>query len=314
MRNFDIVSFGEILIDFTSIKSNTDKKVFEQNPGGAPANVLVAATKLGACTAFIGKAGNDMHGIFLKDTLIKENINIDNFILDNEFFTTLAFVDLDMNNERTFSFARKPGADTQMRIDELNEDIIINSKMFHVGSLSLTNNPSRETTLYAIDLARNNNVLISYDPNYRESLWSNKEEAIKQMKSITPDIFKISDEEIELITGENNYVEAAQVLLKRGSSIVVVTLGADGCYILSNKGAVLVPGYKTVITDTTGAGDSFYGAFLSRLCKQENLNDISIDELKEYGKFSNATASICVEQTGAIPAMPSLEQVLNRIK
>ncbi len=315
MKKFDIVSFGEILIDFTVIENDTsNKKLFEQNPGGAPANVLVAATKLGMTTAFIGKAGNDNHGIFLKETLVNQNVNSDNFILDDNYFTTLAFVDLDKNNERTFSFARKPGADTQMNISELDEDIIKNAKIFHVGSLSLTHNPSRETTHYAIDIARKNNSFISYDPNYRETLWADKDEAIFHMKSINSDIIKMSEEEIELLTDKSSYEEAAVVMLEKGCKVVVITLGAKGCFICTNNGSVLVPGYKSNIVDTTGAGDSFFGAFLSKLVLHDKLEDISLEKLKEYGVFANATASLCVQSTGAIPAMPSLDEVLKIIK
>lgn len=315
MKKFDIVAFGEILIDFTCIdKYNHDKKIFEQNPGGAPANVLVAATNLGATTSFIGKVGNDMHGIFLRDTLIKYKVDTTNLVLDSNSFTTLAFVDLNKDNERTFSFARKPGADTQMNINEFDEEIIINSKIFHVGSLSLTDNPSREATHYAIDLARKNNVIISYDPNYRASLWSSEQDAIFHMSSITPDLIKISEEEIPLLTKESNYESAASLLYSRGIKIVVVTLSDKGCYILSSKGSVLVSGYKTTINDTTGAGDSFWGAFLSKVVQHSSLDDITLEEFKKYGMFANATASLCVEKTGAIPAMPSLNDVLDRLK
>lgn len=314
MNNIDITALGEILIDFTYINSTNDKKLFEQNPGGAPANVLVAATKLGAKTSFIGKAGNDMHGVFLKKTLENQSVDTSNFILDDEYFTTLAFVDFDEFNERSFSFARKPGADTQLRIEELDENMIKNSKVLHVGSLSLTDNPSRETTHFAIDIARRNNVIISYDPNYRASLWVSEEVAKVHMKSIIPDLIKISEEEISLLTDETTYEEAACTLFNRGIKIVVVTLGEKGCYILSSKGCVLVPGYKCSIVDTTGAGDSFWGAFLSKIVTNNNIEEISIEDLKSYGDFANATASLCVEQTGAIPAMPSLDDVIKRMK
>lgn len=315
MRKFDITSFGEILIDFTYVKySISGKKLFEQNPGGAPANVLVSATKLGATTAFIGKAGNDMHGEFLRDTLLNENINIDNFILDDDYFTTLAFVDLNENNERSFSFARKPGADTQMKMEDLNVEIIKSSKIFHVGSLSLTDDPSRETTHYAIKVARSNGVIVSYDPNYRASLWESEEDAVKHMNSIIPDVMKISDEETFLLTSESNCEDATKKLLERGVKVVVVTLGEEGCFILSNKGGIHVNGYRSNVIDTTGAGDSFWGAFLSKLVQHDSLDEISLEQFAEYGLFANATASLCVEKTGAIPAMPLLDSVLNRMK
>ncbi len=310
-KKFNITALGEILIDFTVLDTNSSAKLFQQNPGGAPANVLVAATKLGCSTAFIGKAGNDMHGLFLKDVLIKEKINTSNFLLDDNVFTTLAFVDIDSNKERTFSFARKPGADTLLSINEVDLNIIKNSNVLHVGSLSLTHEPVRTTTHEVIKYAKENNIIVSYDPNYRASLWSSVEDAIYHMRSITPDIMKISDEETLLLTGVSNYEEAAIVLFNRGIKIVVVTLGDKGSYVYNKEGGKLIPSFKSNLVDTTGAGDAFWGAFLSKV---NNNLDVSLEVLSDYALFANATASLCVEQIGAIPAMPSIDDVLNRIK
>lgn len=203
MKDFYITALGEILIDFTFAgKSENGATLFEQNPGGAPANVLAAVQKLGGKSAFIGKIGNDMHGRFLAETLKNANINTDGLIIDNNYFTTLAFVNLTPNGERSFSFARKPGADTQLCKEELKYDTIKNSSVFHVGSLSLTDEPARCATLAALEFAKANSVTISYDPNYRAALWKDKETAICRMKSILcyVDIIKISDEEITLLT------------------------------------------------------------------------------------------------------------------
>ncbi len=309
---YSITALGEILIDFTLVGNDGQNKVFQQNPGGAPANVLVAATKLGATTAFLGKAGTDMHGLFLKRTLISNHVNTDGFILDKDVFTTLAFVDIDENKERSFSFARKPGADTQLHVNELSVNTIKDSKMLHVGSLSLTHEPVRSTTHYAIEIARENNVIVSYDPNYRASLWESEELAKKHMKSIIPDIMKLSDEETLLLTNEHDYEEASKILLKRGIKVVVVTLGPNGCYVSNKEGGIVVPGFKSNVVDTTGAGDAFWGAFLHKIT--ENSIDDSLEKLTEYAKFANATASLCVEKLGAIPAMPALEEVMNRLK
>ena len=204
---YDITTFGEILIDFTWQGVNEEgQAVFAQNPGGAPANVAVAAAKLGARTAFLGKAGKDMHGEFLKEVLKKENVETDGMILDEKFFTTLAFVKTAENGERSFSFARKPGADTRIEKEEIHTVILDQTKIFHAGSLSLTDQPARDTTFYAVKRAKKNGSMISYDPNYRASLWKNEETAKEQMRSLIPyvDIMKISDEETELLTGKKN--------------------------------------------------------------------------------------------------------------
>ena len=199
LKTFDIASFGELLIDFTfqGISPN-GQRLFAQNPGGAPANVLVSAQRLGARCAFLGKVGNDMHGCFLKQTLEQEKIDTKGLILDDRYFTTLAFVNINENGERSFSFARKPGADTQMQQQDINLDILKDTRIFHVGSLSLTDEPSRATTFYAVKYAKENGSLISYDPNYRAALWENEEIAQIRMRSLIPyaDVMKISDEEI----------------------------------------------------------------------------------------------------------------------
>ncbi len=313
--SYEIASFGEVLIDFTYLgDSPSGQKLFAQNPGGAPANVLVCASKLGAKTAFLGKAGADMHGAFLRKTLADENVNTDGFLLDDAYFTTLAFVDLNENGERTFSFARKPGADTQMTAQEMNLDVITNSKIFHVGSLSLTHEPSRSATFYAIEQARAAGRIVSYDPNYRASLWESEHAATVQMQRIVPDIMKISDEETALLTPHKGHEEAAKALFARGVKVVVVTLGGDGCYVYTKEGGKQVAGFKSNVVDTTGAGDAFWGAFLHQIaCASTALDSLSLAQVAEYARFANAVASLCVEKNGAIPAMPSLQDVEMRL-
>lgn len=316
MKKFDISAFGEVLIDFTNVgTSENGQKLFAQNPGGAPANVLVCANKLGRTTSFIGKAGADMHGEFLKETLKQENVNTDGFILDENFFTTLAFVDLNEHGERNFSFARKPGADTQMKCDDLKLDIIQNSKIFHVGSLSLTHEPSRSATIFAIEKAKEAGVIISYDPNYRASLWTDVQSAKDQMTRIVPDIMKISDEETDLLTNNKDFEPSAKELFERGAKIVVVTLGGDGCYVYTKEGGRKIDGFKSNVVDTTGAGDAFWGGFLTKIAEcGKTPTDITLDEVENFAKFANAVASLCVEGSGAIPSMPTTEMVLARLK
>ncbi len=314
---FDITAFGEILIDFTWQGVNEDgQTVFAQNPGGAPANVAVAAARLGSRTAFIGKAGTDMHGTFLKSVLEKENVGTEGMILDENYFTTLAFVNVDEKGERTFSFARKPGADTRIEKEEIDGDILNQTHIFHVGSLSLTEQPARDTTHYAIQRAKEKGSIISYDPNYRASLWKDEVRAKEQMRSLIPcvDIMKLSDEETGLLTDRENPEEAAKFLFREGVQIVAVTLGSEGAYVYCKEGGAYVPGFASNAADTNGAGDSFWGGFLYCMSKDGRRPEaIRMDELKKYVRFGNAVASLCVEKKGAIPAMPTLAQVEERL-
>lgn len=316
-KDFYITALGEILIDFTFAgKSENGATLFEQNPGGAVANVLAAVQKLGGKSAFIGKVGNDMHGKFLVETLNKASINTDGLIIDDNYFTTLAFVNLDPEGERSFSFARKPGADTQLCEHELKYDLIKNSTVFHVGSLSLTDEPARTATLSALEYAKENSVIISYDPNYRAPLWKDKESAIAGMKSILHyvDIIKISDEEITLLTDANDYKGATEELLDLGISCVIVTLGSKGAYVATRASSVLSPSVETKVVDTTGAGDSFMGGFLYKMISNNKTPDtLTKSDIEEYAKFANTVASICVSKRGALNAMPTLDDVLKQI-
>ena len=312
-KEVDIVALGELLIDFTEAgKSSSGKKLFEQNPGGAPANLLTVAAHMGYQTEFIGKVGADMHGDFLKKTLEEEGIGTRYLIQDESFFTTLAFVEIAENGERHFSFSRKPGADTQLRAEELNQQLLENCKIFHFGALSLTNEPSRTATIEAVKGAKAAGVLISYDPNYRESLWFDKQTAVSQMKSMIPyaDIMKVSDEELVLLTGIEDYNKAVTQLLELGPKLVAVTLGSDGVLLAREYKRERVEGFKVNAIDTTGAGDSFWGGFLSEYLKQEkSLKEFTWEEIKNCAVYGNATAALCVQRRGGIPAIPKKKEV-----
>ncbi len=312
-KEVDIVALGELLIDFTEAgKSSSGKKLFEQNPGGAPANLLTVAAHMGYQTEFIGKVGADMHGDFLKKTLEEEGIGTRYLIQDESFFTTLAFVEIAENGERHFSFSRKPGADTQLRAEELNQQLLENCKIFHFGALSLTNEPSRTATIEAVKGAKAAGVLISYDPNYRESLWFDKQTAVSQMKSMIPyaDIMKVSDEELVLLTGVEDYNKAVTQLLELGPKLVAVTLGSDGVLLARENKREKVEGFKVNAIDTTGAGDSFWGGFLSEYLKQEkSLEEFTWEEIKNCAVYGNATAALCVQRRGGIPAIPKKKEV-----
>ena len=317
-KEVDIVALGELLIDFTEAGYGASgMKLFEQNPGGAPANLLTVVSHMGFETSFIGKVGNDMHGLFLKRTLEQEGIGTDSLIVDDSVFTTLAFVEIDKNGERNFSFARKPGADTQLKAEELNQELLKNCKIFHFGSLSLTDDPAKKATQEAVRIAGDAGAVISYDPNYRASLWPDPAAAVAAMKSMLPmvDVLKVSDEESLLLTGESDYESAADVLLSMGPQLVAITLGADGVLIATKEDKKVVSGYQVDTVDTTGAGDSFWGGFLSGfLTLNKNLDELSWDEICACAQQGNAVAALCVQKRGGIPAIPAKEEVEKLLK
>lgn len=314
---YDVTALGEILIDFTPCgTSEAGQKLFEQNPGGAPANVLACLSKCGRKTAFIGKVGKDMHGAFLKSVLEENRISTEGLAEGEDVFTTLAFVALSDTGERSFSFARKPGADTCLTREEVKEELIKNSKIFHIGSLSLTAEPVRGTTFAALETAKKAGCIISYDPNYRAPLWESREAAIEGMRSVIPyvDVMKISDEETALLTDISEPEGAARKLVDLGVPVVAVTLGSKGALVCTREGAATVSGYKANMVDTTGAGDSFWGGFLHKLIESEKKPcEVTLKEAADFAKFGNAVASLCVERRGAIPAMPSIEEIRERL-
>lgn len=310
MKQTDVTAFGEILIDFThSGTADNGAVLFARHPGGAPGNVAVQVARLGGTAAFLGKAGNDMHGQFLSDTLKAEGVNTSGLLLDDRHFTTLAFVSVDDTGERTFSFARKPGADTQLSADELNRAQIRDAKIFHVGSLSLTHEPARTATLEGIREAKTAGALVSYDPNYRASLWNSRQEAMDAMRSLVPfaDLMKISDEETELLTGKADPEEA---LLDAGVKFAAITLGANGAMAGTSAGIVKVPGIPSQIADTNGVGDSFWGAVLWQFATRDlNPEGLDPETVRELLGVANAAAALTVRKPGAIPAMPDREAV-----
>ena len=307
-----ITTIGEILIDMT--QSGLDENGvyhFAANPGGAPANVAVAAAKLGVETAFIGCVGRDTFGNILRDTLQKHGVDISGLQVTEETSTTLAIVTVDEKGERSFSFCRKPGADTRMDVQKALEDVR-GAGILHFGSVSLTDPICRDTVVKTVQRARQAGTLITYDPNYRASLWQGEDAAILQMRAVLPlcDIVKISDQETTLLTGKEDPHEAAKALLELGVRLAVVTLGAEGALWRSGDMEGTVPGFKVKVADTNGAGDTFFGAFLSRIARRGGLENLTADELNEYVRFANRAASLTTSRPGAIPAMPTLDEVL----
>ncbi len=313
-KKYDVVALGEILIDFTFAGTNADgKKVYEENPGGAPANCVCAAAKLGGRGAFIGMTGRDSFGTDIRAVLDGLGVDISGMRFCDSQHTTLAFVSLAENGERTFSFCRNPGADTQMAPSDLDADMLAQARVLQVGSLSLTDEPSRSTTLTAIGMVRKAGGLVSYDPNYRAKLWHGRADAIPLMRSILPlaDSVKVSEEELALLFGEGlSYGDGARRILALGPSLVLITLGSKGVYYAAKQGfsgQLGVPEVK--VADTTGAGDSFTGGLLYRLTRRECPLAFTKEELEADIAFANAVASLCVMKRGAIPALPDLAQV-----
>ena len=313
-KKYDVIALGELLIDFTeSGVSKNGMKLFEQNPGGAPANLLTAVSHMGHKTAMIGKIGSDMHGSFLKKTLEQEGICTDYIMEDDSVFTTLAFVAINEKGERRFSFARKPGADTCLSASELNHQVIQDCRIFHFGSLSLTDEPARAATIQAVKIAKEAGALISFDPNYRASLWRNERDAVEAVQSVLPyaDMLKISDEESVLLTGKMECQQAADNLLKKGPNLVAITLGSQGVYLANRERHEQIPGFPAEVVDTTGAGDSFWGGFLSKYLEHPmDMQAMSWDNWRACAMFGNATASLCVRKRGGIPAVPMKSEVV----
>lgn len=313
MKKYDVSALGEILIDFTYSGVGTDgQTLFAQNPGGAPANVLAAIQKLGGKTAFIGKVGDDMHGRFLKETLDNIGVFSKGLVLDKNVFTTLAFVNLSPDGERSFSFARKPGADTMLESSEVDYNLIGQSKILHIGSLSLTDEPSRGATISAVKYAKENGITVSYDPNYRKMLWKDEKTAKDMMRSVLEyvDIIKISDEETKLLTDKEKAEDAADELVKKGISCCIVTLGKDGAYIKTKDSFVKISAMGDKVVDTTGAGDSFMGGFLYMMTSEnKEPKNLTFEDIKKYGEFASKVAGYCVSKKGAINAMPTLDQI-----
>ena len=310
----DIITLGELLIDLT--QNGTDENgcgKFTAYPGGAPANVAVAAARLGAKAGFIGKVGSDAFGRSLAETLRKENVDASALFMSDSVPTTLAIVSVDDTGERDFSFYRNPGADTQLTEEEAVRAVKQNeyAKILHIGSLSMTTSPSREACMKAVEFAKKKGMLISYDPNYRAALWDSEERATEMMKKLLPlaDILKVSDEEMVMLTGTTDFAEGSKKLADLGIKLVMVTLGADGVFVRKGDDSAAVPGISVKVADTNGAGDTFLGAMLMQIAEKGSVDGIGWDELLEMVNFANRAASITCTRHGAIPAMPMIDEM-----
>lgn len=317
-KKFDVTALGELLIDFTENgHSDQGNILFEANPGGAPCNVLAMLTKLGKKTSFIGKVGKDQFGSRLKDTLEEVGIDTQSLRMDKKIHTTLAFVHTFEDGDRDFSFYRNPGADMMLTKDEVPMDVIAGSRIFHFGTLSSTHPGVREATRCALDKARAEGIMISFDPNLREPLWESLEDARREIAYGLGfcDILKISDNEMEFMTGTTDYTKGVQILRETYQiPLILVTLGKEGSRAYYKDWMVeAAPFIQENTIETTGAGDTFCASILDYVL-EHGLEDLSQDQLKEMLTFANAAASLITTRKGALRVMPSKEEVLGFIQ
>lgn len=308
---YDIVALGELLIDFTTIRADSDGyPTMAAHPGGAPANFLAAIAKFGGKAAMLGKVGTDTFGKLLTSTLREVGIETKGIVASDDFFTTLAFVTLDANGDREFAFARKPGADTQLRFDELELSLLDETRVFHFGTLSLTGEPSRTTTYRAVEYAREHGKLITFDPNLRKPLWRELDEAKQQMLwgLAHADVVKISDEEVEFLFGLG-VQEGAQYILERFPvKLVFVTCGPDGCWFQNKNASGHVDSLRNIqVVDTTGAGDIFGGSAVWKLLQTGKAPE-ALDEaaLREIVSFACTAAGLSTTKPGGISSVPDM--------
>lgn len=309
----DITAVGEILIDLTQTGGGTDVPLFAANPGGAPANVAVAAARLGAAAAFIGKVGDDGFGAYLRSVLEENRVDCKGLRRSSQP-TTMAIVSVDAAGERDFRFVR--GADAQLSPEEVNELAVRESKILHFGSVSLTPGLARSATIFAARTARRAGVVVSYDPNYRPALWASEADALEWMRLPLPlvDIIKLAEEELPLLTGVSGLEEGSRRLEEEhGVALVLITLGGEGVFCRWRGRSWRQSGVSVKVADTNGAGDTFLGAVLSRLCLrgERPLEGLEEPELREILTFANRAAALTCSRSGAIPAMPSLDEVKN---
>ena len=314
---YDVIALGELLVDLAErSKDEAGYPTLAANPGGAPGNFLAALSAYGKKTAFLAKVGDDTFGRLLVGTMQRAGIDGRGIRIDPDTFTTLAFVTFDAHGDRSFAFARKPGADTQLRWDEIDPAMLDETHVFHFGSLSCTDAPARSATQSAVAYARAHGKLVTYDPNYRPPLWKTEQEAKEQILwgLRQADLVKISDEEVQFLWGCSPE-QGAERVLALGAKLVMVTLGPKGCF-LKNAQAEYRCGCPQVRTvDTTGAGDIFGGSAVSRFLELgKTPEQLTQEDLAYMARYASAAASLSTEKSGAIPSIPAKEAVLQKMQ
>lgn len=316
-KKYDVIALGELLIDFTmNGQSEQGNNMFEACPGGAPCNVLALLNKMGKKTAFIGKVGKDQFGASLRDTITEAGIDASNLMVDENVNTTLAFVHTFPDGDREFSFYRNPGADMMLTADEVNPEVVKDTKVFHFGTLSMTHEGVREATKKAVETAKANGCLVSFDPNLRPPLWSSLDLAKEQMEYGFGkcDILKISDNEIQFVSGKEDYDEGIAYLQEKYNiPLILLTMGKDGSRAYYKGMRVERAGFSVKAIETTGAGDTFCGSSLNYLVEHD-FDNLTEEQLGEMLTFANAAAALVTTKKGAIKAMPVKEEVLELIR
>ena len=316
-KKYDVIALGELLIDFTmNGQSEQGNNMLEACPGGAPCNVLALLNKMGKKTAFIGKVGKDQFGTLLRDTITEAGIDASNLMVDENVNTTLAFVHTFPDGDREFSFYRNPGADMMLTADEVNPEVVKDTKVFHFGTLSMTHEGVREATKKAVETAKANGCLVSFDPNLRPPLWSSLDLAKEQMEYGFGkcDILKISDNEIQFVSGKEDYDEGIAYLQETYNiPLILLTMGKDGSRAYYKGMRVERPGFSVKAIETTGAGDTFCGSSLNYLVDHD-FENLTEEQLGEMLTFANAAAALVTTKKGAIKAMPVKEEVLELIQ
>lgn len=313
-KTIDVTALGELLIDFTENgTSGQGNPLMEANPGGAPCNVLAMLQKLGKQTAFIGKVGNDMFGRQLTEAVSSVGVDTRALKMDNEVHTTLAFVHTFPGGDRDFSFYRNPGADMMLTKDEVDTELIKDSKIFHFGTLSSTHEGVREATRYAIDVAKEAGAIITFDPNLRPPLWASLDDAKREIEYGLGkcDVLKISDNEVEFLFGTTDYDEGAKILQEKYNiPLILITLGPDGSRAYYQDLRVEVAPFLNENTiETTGAGDTFCASAINYVL-EHGLDNLTAENLEELLTFANAAASLITTKKGALKVMPEKEEVL----
>ena len=314
---YDVTALGELLIDLTQNgMSQQGNPILEANPGGAPCNVLALLSKMGHKAAFIGKVGKDGFGEQLTKGLVETGISTEGLMYDESVHTTLAVVHTYADGDRDFSFYRNPGADMMLQAQEVKDEIIENSKIFHFGSLSMTDEPCRSAHLHALEVAEKAGVLRSYDPNLRPPLWPNLDVAKENILALMGhcDILKISDNEIQWLSGKEDYDEGIAWLRERYDiPLIFLTLGKDGSRAYCGDVRTEQPGFKLNTIETTGAGDTFFGSVLHHILVK-GFRPYTKEELDEMLRYANAAAAIVTTRRGALRVMPSTEEIAEILK
>lgn len=311
----DIVTLGELLIDMFPAEIGrrlVEVSAFHPKPGGAPANVAVAAARLGAQSAFIGKVGDDAFGHFLIDTLAAEQVETRGMQIDPQARTTLVFIALLDAHTPEFVFYRNPGADMLLRPNELDSDLLHQTKAFHFGSISLINEPGRSATIEAVRQARRAGALVSFDVNYRPSLWPNPEAAYQIIMTMLPQahLVKVNQDELELLSGSKELEAGSHVLLQHGPQVCIVTLGPDGSFFNTGNQNQHIPGFSVKTVDSIGCGDAFTAGLLTQLIADTPWrNNLTFDQLAQALRYANAVGALTATKQGVIPALPTQEEV-----